>query len=159
MNNEIIATMQYNGKGFDLIYKDKTIYTVKEGDALNYNAPGDSHVTTSVIKFNGNDWCLGDHCGAALNGIQVIWTIDNKRSKKMYNSIVSGLQEILDDFVDQTQYDRIDLDGIPFKDGPPTNDDTLVDIIPIEWSEIESDKKNNIQCSGLKELIKANRKE
>ncbi|MFV0361471.1 MAG: hypothetical protein ACK5LL_00055 [Suipraeoptans sp.] len=141
MNNEIIATMQYNGKGFDLIYKGKTIYVVKDGDTLNYYVPGDSHVFTSVIKLIFNDWCLGDHCGADLNGIQVIWTTDNKRSKKMYNSIVSGLQEFLDDFVDQTQYDRIDLDGIPFNDGPPINDDALGDIIPIEWSETESNKK------------------
>ncbi len=140
MNNEIIAIMQYNGKGFDLIYKGKTIYTVKDSDTLNYYAPGDSIVSTSVIKFISNDWCLGDHCGAALNGIQVIWTIDNKRSKKMYNSIVSGLQEIIDDLVDQSKHDRIDLDGLPFNDVPPTNDE-LVDIIPIEWSETESDKK------------------
>ena len=139
MNNEIIATMLYNGKGFDLIYKGKTIYTVKEGDALNYYAPGDSHVTTSVIKFISNDWCLGDHCGAALNGIQVIWTIDNKRLKKMYNSIISGLQEIIDDFVDQSKHDRIDLDGLPFNDVPPSTEDALVDIIPIDWSDTESD--------------------
>jgi hypothetical protein len=141
MNNEIIATMQYNGKGFDLIYKDKTIYTVKDGDTLNYYAPGDSHVSTSVIKFISNDWCLGDNCGAALNGIQVIWTIDNKRSKKMYNSIISGLQEIIDYFVDQSKHDRIDLDDLPFNDVPTSTEDALVDIIPIDWSDTESYKK------------------
>jgi hypothetical protein len=106
MNNEIIATMQYIGKEFELIYDGKAIYTLKDGDTLNYYVPGDNHVSTSVIKFNSNDWCLGDHHGAALNGIQVIWTIDNKRSKKMYNSIISGLQEIIDDLVDQSKYDR-----------------------------------------------------
>lgn len=107
MNNEIIATLQYNGKGFDLFYDGKAIYTVIDGDTLNYYVPGDNHVSTSVIKLNCNEWCLGDHHGAALNGIQVIWTIEyNKRSKKMYNSIISGLQEIFDDVVDRSQYDK-----------------------------------------------------
>lgn len=106
MNNKIIATMQYNGKGFDLMYEGKAIYSVKDGDTLNYYVPRDNHVSTSVIKFKSNDWSLGDHHGAALNGIKVIWAIDSKRSKKMYNSIISGLQEIIDDVVDQSKYDR-----------------------------------------------------
>jgi hypothetical protein len=141
MNNEIIATMQYNGKGFDLIYKGKTMYTVKDGDTLNYYVPGDSHVSTSVIKFISNDWCLGDHYGAALNGIQVIWTIDNKRSKKMYNSIISGLQEIIDDLVDQSKHDRIDLDGLRYNDVPLSSENSLVDKVPIDWDDTGSDKK------------------
>ena len=69
------------------------------------------------------------------------WTIDNKRSKKMYNSIMNGLQEIMDDLVDQSKYDRIDLDGLPFNDVPPSTEDALVDIIPIDCSDTESDKK------------------
>lgn len=59
----------------------------------------------------------------------------------MYNSIISGLQEIIDDLVDQSKHDRIDLDDLPFNDVPTSTEDALVDIIPIDWSDTESDKK------------------
>lgn len=138
MKNEIIATMQYNGKGFDLIYDGKSIYTVKDGDTLNYYVPGDNPVSTSVIKFNNNDWCLGDRHGAALNGIQVIWTIDN-RSHKMYESIIRGLHDAIDDVVDRSKYDRIDLDGLMFNEVPLSAEDSFVDIGSIDWNDTGSD--------------------
>jgi hypothetical protein len=59
----------------------------------------------------------------------------------MYNSIISGLQETIDNLVDQSKHDRIDLDSLPFNDVPPSTEDALVDIIPIDWSDTESEKR------------------
>lgn len=50
---------------------------------------------------------------------------ENIRSHKMYESIIRGLQEAIDDTVDRSKYNRIDLDNLPL-----STEDLSANIIP-----------------------------
>lgn len=63
----------------------------------------------------------------------------NNRSQKMYNSIVQGLQNAIDDA--HSQNSMTDLDRLTFNDVPLSTEDSLVDIIPIDWDDTGSDNK------------------
>lgn len=61
----------------------------------------------------------------------------NKRPHKMYQSIISGLQEIIDDVTEQSKH-KTDLDSLMFHDDAPlSTEDSLVNII---HEDTKSDK-------------------
>ena len=59
--------------------------------------------------------------------------MNNKKSEKphkMYKSIISGLQEIIDDFTVQTKHNKTELDSLLFHDDVPLpTEDSLVNTI------------------------------
>lgn len=69
--------------------------------------------------------------------------MNNKKSERphiMYQSIISGLQEIIDDVTEQSKHNKTESDDL-VHDVPLSTQDSLVDIIPIDWYGTESDNK------------------
>lgn len=53
----------------------------------------------------------------------------SERQHRMYQSIISGLQEIIDDVTEQSKHNKTESDGL-IHEVPLSTEDSHVDIIP-----------------------------